>query len=109
MDPLPLIVSPDEVYTKQAEDIPMWYGYALIVLTWLLFLVTINSVFECWRYIIEPLKWSESTAKYFTTLESVFSTLDSAVLSLWCVYVVAWWWANASWLGLKLFRQSKGI
>lgn len=108
-DPLPLIIPPESVHLENERYFPEWAGYALLALTWLLFVVTVNSLFECWKWIIEPLSWSEDTKQYYEGLTGIFTTIDNLVLSLWCIYVVMWWWALFSWIGLKLFKQSKGI
>lgn len=104
-DPLPLLRQADEYqYEEELFLIPAWYGYAMLGATWALFVVTVNSLFEVWRYIIQPLQGSE----WHKTLTTVFEKLDYIVLTLWCLYVVAWWWAVLTWVGIKLFKHSKG-
>ena len=81
------------------------YGYAILISTWLLFLITLNSFFHTWRFIIIPISGYELHQR----LCWWFETMDDLVVKLWCIYVVGWWWAFVSWSGLKLFRHSKGI
>lgn len=111
--PLPLIQpSIDLDSDEESQDVSatlFWYGYAVLAISWTLFIVTANTVFLCWKFVIEPLSWTESTKYEYDYLYVVFSTIDEYVMSLWGVYVVAWWWALFSWVGLKLFKQSKGI
>lgn len=110
--PLPLIQpSADFDAEEDSTDVSTkyyWYGYAVLALSWTIFIVTANSVFLCWKFVIEPLSWSENTRNSYEYLHSVFVTVDDYVVSLWGVYVVAWWWAVFSWIGLKMFKQSKG-
>lgn len=109
--PLPLIVTEDS--DSEEEDVSSPHlaqiGYAVIFVTWFLFFVSINSIFHTWRYIIAPLQLNKSTQRVYFHLEVLFSAIDNHLVSLWCIYIVCWWWALLSWIGLKLFRQSKGI
>lgn len=117
LEPIPLIITSDEYghdlsYGNNKECHPLsnlaLYGYLILAVTWILFLVTINSIFKCWRWIIEPLALSEDTMGLYQWLVGFCESLDSLVVSMWCVYVAVWWWALLLWIGLKLFRQSKG-
>ncbi|QBM89065.1 hypothetical protein METSCH_D01250 [Metschnikowia aff. pulcherrima] len=114
-DPLPLIqCSQDSTHAEHEYRLAnnkhlASYGYLLIALTGGLFLTTINTLFECWRWVIHPLKIHEDTVDLYNFLELWFERLDYVIVSLWCIYVVAWWWALFSWVGIKLFRHSKGI
>jgi len=82
-----------------------FYGYAILISTWLLFVITITSFFQLWKFIISPM----AGTPFHTQLTTIFTTVDGLVVKLWCIYVVCWWWAFISWTGLKLFRHSKGI
>lgn len=108
-DPLPIIQPTADL--DDDEDISAtlyFWGYAVLAISWTLFIITFNTVFGCWKYVIEPLSWDASTQKYYNFMYLVFDVIDDYVLSFWGVYVVAWWWALYSWTGLKLFKQSKG-
>ncbi|ODV82227.1 uncharacterized protein CANTADRAFT_44240 [Suhomyces tanzawaensis NRRL Y-17324] len=121
-EPLPLIERPrlfedplDDGEDKRPQTIfnsphMEFYGYAIIAYTWMLFMVTCNTLFETWRYLLAPMARSTlpGIREKYLLLEKIFTTLDRYVLSLWCVYVVAWWWSFISWWGIKLFRHSKG-
>ncbi|RCK67157.1 hypothetical protein Cantr_02647 [Candida viswanathii] len=80
----------------------LYYGYLLLTATWLLFIVTVNSIFEIWKYVVQPVP-----APLRDTLTMWFETIDAYVIKLWCIYVVCWWWAIVSWCGLEMFRNSK--
>lgn len=112
-NPLPLI-QPSVDFEDSDADLDQsatlyWYGYAVLALSWSLFIITANSVFRCWIYVIDPLSRSENTKRTYDYLYWLFQNIDEYVISFWCLYVVAWWWALISWCALKLFKQSKGI
>lgn len=116
-EPLPLIerqefIHPplsleDESDPKSSKTLAI-YGSLLIFFSWIVFIITMNSLFKIWLYIIYPLSQYLNTAIY-DKLVIYFEIWDYYVLSGWSIYVVMWWWAVGSWLGLKLFRHSKGI
>lgn len=113
-EPLPLIAAPGEhadfePLSEEESRRLTRYGYALVALTYVLFLVSINSMFKCWHWVILPLSWLPDTLELHAKVRGWCETFDYVVISLWCIYVVGWWWALFSWIGLKLFRQSKGI
>lgn len=117
LEPIPLIIPSDEYSHSHSygdakdystESNLAIYGYVVLAMTWILFLVTVNSIFRCWHWIIEPLRISNETVGLYIWLHNMFESLDNLVVSLWCIYVAIWWWALLSWIGLKLFRQSKG-
>lgn len=90
---------------KEANPNLKLYGYAILLSTWLLFIITMNSFFHLWQFIIAPI----TGTLLHTQLTTVFRTIDGLVVKLWCIYVVCWWWAFVSWTGLKLFSHSKGM
>lgn len=109
-DPLPIIQPTLDAEDEQDVSGTLYFwGYAVIAISWTLFILTVNMVFGLWKYIIEPLQWHENTTRLHEILYLVFSVLDDYIISFWGVYVVAWWWALYSWTGLKLFKQNKGI
>lgn len=111
VEPLPLIEPSEDDTSSWLQGDTVYelarYGRMLLWATWLLFVVTINSIFELWRWAIAPLAKRDS--KLHAQITLFFEKWDYVVISLWCIYVVAWWWALFSWIGMKLFRQSKGI
>lgn len=111
-EPLQLIVPDADYY--EADEYEGYLslkqiGVIIIFSVWAIFLVSVNSFFEIWRFVIYPLKFHSETSALHKELERWFLTVDYYVVSMWCLYVVFWWWAVFSWIGLKLFRQSKGL
>lgn len=111
VEPLPLIKRSDAAvynqYDVRRTHSLEFYGYAILISTWLVFVVSINSLFGIWKYVIYPLSLSDSGL--YSRLTDIFTTIDSYILSMWSIYVVIWWWSIGAWVGLKLFRHSKGI
>lgn len=117
-EPLPLIERPGHFYmgeysadleSVEVQNRLKFYGYVLIISTWIIFFISVNSLFKLWTYVIHPLSLNAETLQLYGKLRTVFETLDTYVISCWCIYVVVWWWSFASWCGMKLFRHSKGI
>lgn len=111
-EPLQLIVPDADYY--EADEYEGYLslkqiGVIIIISVWAIFLVSVNSFFEIWRFVIYPLKVHSETIALHKELEKWFLTVDYYVVSMWCLYVVFWYWAVFSWIGLKLFRQSKGL
>lgn len=109
---LPLIVPDDEYYEEEQQTSYLSHaqiGYLILISVWVLFLVSINSFFEIWRFVVSPLGKYPETNGLHEQLVNFFLAVDYYVMSMWCLYVVLWWWALLSWIGLKLFRQSKGL
>ncbi|EGW32865.1 uncharacterized protein SPAPADRAFT_54862 [Spathaspora passalidarum NRRL Y-27907] len=108
-DPLPLIGHVKS--TNEGDEIDYskleFYGRLILGFTWITFVVSINSFFELWKFVIYP--FSSSNESLYNYLHTIFKTIDDYVLKLWCIYIVFWWWASISWCGLKLFRHSRGI
>lgn len=117
-EPLPLIEksefahkpdSLEEDYESNEGISLATYGYLILLASWIIFLVSFNTLFKIWSFIIHPLSLDPVTKSRYVELKNFFECLDYYVLSCWCIYVVIWWWSCASWVGLKLFRHSKGI
>lgn len=117
-EPLPLLEKLNNIHhLNQFNDdegisnrlLPSHYGYAIIGVSWVIFVSTINSLFRVWSYAINPLSRSEDTKAIHEKLYLFFEISDSYVLKFWSIYIVIWWWSIISWIGLKLFRHSKGI
>ncbi|CAI5758240.1 unnamed protein product [Candida verbasci] len=102
--PLPLIDPEDEIDNLNYDNLRI-YGYILLISTYVLFIISINSFFELWKFIIQPLYGGEMYFQLYT----IFKFIDDMIVRIWCIYIVCWWWAIISWCGLKLFRHSKGI
>lgn len=105
-DPIPLIPweSPNDKH--KPRDLKV-YGYLILLGTWILFMVSINSLLELWKYPIAPLAAHLTTIELHARLYRYFTTCDTYVIRSWAIYIVLWWWAIISWCGLKLFKHSK--
>jgi len=116
-EPLPLIERREFIHTSVESDVSengreislATYGYLIIFASWSIFLISMNTLFKIWSFIIYPLSLDPLTINTYHKLTKFFENMDYYVLSCWCIYVVFWWWSCASWVGLKLFRHSKGI
>lgn len=116
-EPLPLIERSEIIIFSDSPEIAAdekcnslaFYGYLIIIATWLMFIVSVNSLFRVWSYVIYPLSLDKDSIELHSSLTDLFNGIDYYVFSCWSIYVVAWWWALISWCGLKLFRHSKGI
>lgn len=80
-------------------------GWFMLIITWGLFVISINTFFKLWVYVIDPLK----DTLYYEPIRRACEFADNTILTCWCIYVLSWWWAIVSWVGLKLFRHSKGV
>lgn len=100
----PLIKPPNSHPFHDPVSIPAWYGYALLTATYIIFIVLVNSMLKCWKFVIAGLE-----PHLRNRLTAIFEKVDEYVVALWCVYIVLWWWALLLWIGYKLFRQSKGL
>lgn len=113
VDPLPLIRRlVHETGTAKAYESTQslaFYGRVILVGCWTLFVITANTIFLVWKYVIAPLAKEPSTQRLHAKITVWCERIDSYVLGCWCVYVVLWWWFLVSWVALKLFRHSKGI
>lgn len=108
-EPLPLIEKPEYLEDESTlSDVELKrIGYVVLLGTWLVFIITMNTLFKIWEYIIYPL--SLSAPEQYKRWRIVFETGDRYIMGIWSLYVVMWLWAYISWCGLKLFRHSKGI
>lgn len=102
--PPPLIRIPIEAVQHDYNHLATM-GYCILVFTWMLFVVTVGSMFQLWKFVILPFYPLELYYKMY----SILSVIDGYIMTIWSVYIVIWLWAVVSWIGLKLFRQSKGL
>ena len=81
--PLPLIESPDSIDLDPInhENLAV-YGYLLLISTWMLFIISINSIFEIWRFIIQPLQSSPTSLLLYDKLTISFETIDSYIIKV---------------------------
>lgn len=117
-EPLPLIRREEDTVflsdNENSEDCLNYkdlrrIGLSLIIGSFLVFIISVNSLFKTWRYIISPLKEEFGDGKLYNRLFKSFEVIDDYVLKIWSIYIMMWFWAGFSWLGLKLFRHSKGV
>lgn len=94
-DPLPLL-KPHNLKSKfqEEEKTQIRKGYILLISTWVIFLISIGSIFGFWS-IPEPENSDFPISNYYT----------HAIL---LIPVAAWIWCVISWTGLKLFKHAKG-
>lgn len=107
-EPLPLIPPSEESTHPEPEPRTLeLIGYFFLVSSWVIFVITVNTVFGLWKFVLAPFELVDKM-KYERICQWL-SSADYYVMAIWGVYVLAWWWALFSWVGLKLFRQSKGV
>lgn len=82
-----------------------WWGWVILVVTWIVFVVGMGSVFGVWGWA-----WDVGATPYAPPELEDDPTLPingyyPALLILTCV--MAWVWALSSWVGMKYFRHAK--
>lgn len=94
-EPLPLI-KPRSIKQKFDTDrkTQVQNGYILLISTWVIFIISIGSLFNIWE-ISNPKNSDFPISNYYT----------HAIL---LIPVAAWIWCCISWVGLKLFKHAKG-
>ncbi|QFZ28962.1 hypothetical protein EJF18_50182 [Clavispora lusitaniae] len=114
-DPLPLLTPSEDFNYLDSEatdnlfSCSTLYAYVFVGITWLLCFVSFTALFSWWKYIFEPLTWNPATKGLYKYLVSTCMSFEKHVITFWCIYIGAWWWAYVRWCGWKLFRHSKGI
>lgn len=111
-EPLPLIRKEED--NENSEDYLNYkdqrrLGLSIIIGSFLVFIISVNSLFKTWKFIISPLKEEFGDEALYNRLFRSFEVIDDYVLKIWSIYIMMWFWAGFSWLGLKLFRHSKGV
>ncbi len=93
-------------------------GYFIRILTWLTFVLGMGSIFGLWDWCFR-LYLASLCRIQIPIIGPVFNYLKSAASDKMVVdhyytyafllnFVIIWLWCVASWLGMKLFRHSKG-
>lgn len=82
-----------------------WWGWVILVVTWIVFVVGMGSVFGVWGWA-----WDVGATPYAPPELEDDPTLPingyyPALMILTCV--MAWVWALSSWVGMKYFRHAK--
>lgn len=109
-EPLPLISWNDSDVVEDDVEETNWlgiYGYSMLAVSWVIFIISINTFFKLWRFVILPLKLTNTGFNLYDKLSYHLQVFDSYVIRIWNIYIVIWWWAIVSWLGLKLFKHSQ--
>jgi hypothetical protein len=79
------------------------YGWAVLVLTWMIVLVGIASMLGLW----DAPSMSKPSAKAYEKatgypIQGYYSCL------VFMVFIASWVWCTTSWVGMKFFRHTKG-
>lgn len=82
-----------------------WWGWVILLVTWIVFVVGMGSVFGVWGWA-----WDVGATPYAPPELEDDPTLPitgyyPALMILTCV--MAWVWALSSWVGMKYFRHAK--
>ncbi|GMM27766.1 hypothetical protein DAMA08_004820 [Martiniozyma asiatica (nom. inval.)] len=91
------------------------YGYLIIFISWLLFVISIGFIFNLWGWVFEdgfdirPLFEGTILETLVDDYYSQETVIDNYYLfAFFLMFVVLWIWAVGSWISMKLFRHSKG-
>lgn len=94
-EPLPLIKTQNiKSRLEEEQGTQVRKGYILLISTWVIFLISIGSLFDLW-IISNPLDSDFPISNYYT-------------YAILLIPVAAWIWCVVSWTGLKLFKHAKG-
>lgn len=82
-----------------------WWGWVILVVTWMVFVVGMGSVFGVWSWA-----WDVGTTPYAPPELEDDPTLPitgyyPCLMILTCV--MAWVWVVSAWVGMKYFRHAK--
>lgn len=82
-----------------------WWGWVILIVTWVVFVVGIGSVFGVWSWA-----WDVGTTPYAPPELEDDPTLPivgyyPCLMILTCV--MAWVWVVSAWVGMKYFRHAK--
>lgn len=82
-----------------------WWGWVILVVTWVVFVVGMGSVFGVWNWA-----WDVGTTPYAPPELEDDPTLPitgyyPCLMILTCV--MAWVWVVSAWVGMKYFRHAK--
>lgn len=107
----PHIIEDDEVLQKLKL-----FGYALIIGSWLICIVSIGFVFHLWQWCFQFDPQNSKLIQKYLWVSTIYELIQEQnqivenyyVVSFFLIFVVLWIWAVASWISMKLFRHSKG-
>lgn len=103
----PLIAATSLLTTEEDWDYSEteWWGWVILVVTWVVFVVGMGSVFGVWSWA-----WDVGTTPYAPPELEDDPTLPitgyyPCLIILTCV--MAWVWVVSAWVGMKYFRHAK--
>lgn len=106
----PLIATATSLLAAAAEEDwdyseTEWWGWVILVVTWVVFVVGMGSVFGVWSWA-----WDVGTTPYAPPELEDDPTLPitgyyPCLMILTCV--MAWVWVVSAWVGMKYFRHAK--
>lgn len=103
----PLIAATSLLTTEEDWDYSEteWWGWVILVVTWVVFVVGMGSVFGVWSWA-----WDVGTTPYAPPELEDDPTLPitgyyPCLMILTCV--MAWVWVVSAWVGMKYFRHAK--
>lgn len=96
------LLSPEEDWDYSETE---WWGWVILVVTWVVFVVGMGSVFGVWSWA-----WDVGTTPYAPPELEDDPTLPitgyyPCLMILTCV--MAWVWVVSAWVGMKYFRHAK--
>lgn len=92
------------------------FGYVIMVASWLLFVVSVGTIFDLWQWCfrlstfrLERIRSFPLVGEIMKCIEEQNMVIDNYYLLIFFLnFVILWIWAVASWISMKLFRHSKG-
>lgn len=104
----PLVTHPVEIKSSPEEDVDYseteWWGWIILMVTWLVFVVGIGSCFEVWSWA-----WDVGETPYAPPELEDDPTLPivgyyPALIIL--TAVMSWVWVVVAWVGMKYFKHA---
>lgn len=93
------------------------YGYMIIVITWLVFTISIGTIFNLWQWCFKFDSSYLESLKSISWINIIINDINQQnnnavdnyyILYFFLIFVILWIWAVDSWISMKLFRHSKG-
>lgn len=93
------------------------YGYMIIVITWLVFTISIGTIFNLWQWCFKFDPYYLESLKSISWINVIINDINQQnsnavdnyyILYFFLIFVILWIWAVDSWISMKLFRHSKG-
>lgn len=89
------------------------YAYIILFGCWVTFAFGLGSIFGLWQWCFEvvphPSNVDSPVLKYLVEAFSEDTVIDHYYSYVFFLnFVIVWLWVFVSWIGMKLFRHSKG-